>query len=332
MNDLSHSKEAKTSGAAFELASYTVTREPHPLDFDWRFTIDTASRINALISPNSRSLLIGAPTVAITCDLAGQNVMLIDRQPQIGVRHHICLDIYETPTRRRNFVSALIDPPWYFDDFRYWISWAANTLDKHGMLFTSMWPDTARPTAKDEKESLFSWIRNWATIEKVDVKLKYECPLFEKISKTKCESSGFESSPGTGDLYLIEPHNSPEQPALLKSPVRWHRFVFNNYQLALRENNHTPTPISVTPHPLATGWYWPSVSRRAPGRECIDLWSSRNEVAVVSGASELLNALHELVLNPTIEQFDMLIRIAPALTAWEIPIPPYFEVRQWAHQ
>jgi hypothetical protein len=34
-------------------------------------------------------------------------------------------------------------------------------------------------------------------------------------------------------------------------------------------------------HPLAQDWLWPSYSRRTEGRDRIDLWSSRNEVATV---------------------------------------------------
>jgi hypothetical protein len=99
--------------------------------------------------------------------------------------------------------------------------------------------------------------------------------------------------------------------------------------LRLRQENQPlhPAPPALQSLCQARGWIWPSVSRRAPGRERIDLWSSWNEVAAVEQPQALADAL------------DALSPSAPArwkgplepLTTWHLASMRFERKMTWTH-
>ena len=244
--------------------------EPHPLDSDWRFTARSAAVIAALIPAGQRCLILGAPSVAILLERAGAHALLVDRQPLQSVRHHLLLDAsLDAPPSCAPFDVAVTDPPWYPEVFERWLGWVAGRLHNTARILCTLWPTNTRPEAEAERSRLMDWLADWADVEVHARALTYETPAFEAHSATALSSD----SPRRGDLMIIRKRKHVPLPPALPARELWHRFVFDEHQIAIRVRDDSE-PSSIELHPLAQGWNWPSVSRRAEGRSLIDLWSS----------------------------------------------------------
>lgn len=268
--------------------------EPHPLDYGWAFTTDTTTRLVDLLPKHSTCLAMGTPSIALYLEQLGVDVTLVDRQPIQLVKNHLKLDICVDPPIKSLFSSIILDPPWYPEIFVRWLCWAASVSSPDATIVCSMWPESARVSATQERSALIKWLNTWAKVELVHNFLQYEMPLFEQSAIAAQNSSTKWESPRKGDIIIIHKNMTPTLPINSREETIWHRFVFDRYQIALRLRLPCKEFVTIRQHPSVKGWVWPFVSRRAVGRNKIDLWSSRNEVAVVDGATLMLKLLREL--------------------------------------
>lgn len=306
--------------------------EPHPLDYDWRFTIQTIARLVTLIPKDSTCLAIGAPLVAQYLEQIGRNVVLIDRQPLYLVTKHRVLDVCTDPPIEQFSNFVILDPPWYPEVFIRWLCWAANASSTDATLICSLWPDFTRPSATSERSSLIEWLNTWAQVELVPNFFQYEMPLFEQVALAAQTSSRNGGSPRIGDMLVIRKNRNPTLTGVLRREAVWHRFLFDSYQIALRLRLPQEEPVAIHKHSNAQGWIWPFVSRRATGREKIDLWSSRNEVALVDGATAILDMFREL--GNTGRQGlgkGRFSELAPLLE-WHLATFDFRRVIEWTHR
>lgn len=149
-------------------------------------------------------------------------------------------------------------------------------------------------------------------------------PNFEKIILENKSTNKLRH----GDLAIITVKSLPK---LLHYSIKgeiWHRYIFNSYQLAIKQENNINTSSNVELIKLEekNNWVWQSVSRRAPRRDKIQLWSSENEVAIVDNPSTLIELLDNL-LNE--DNFDILKNHANSILEWNIPAPPYKRKMKW---
>jgi hypothetical protein len=306
--------------------------EPHPLDFDWRFTATTAELLARLTAGRSPALCVGAPSVARLLENRGVEVLLVDRQPVQRVRAIVLADPGTDAPLPSSFSVVVVDPPWYPEIYRHWVAWSAAHVREGGELLASLWTPETRPGAAEECQAVVKWAASWANVETVRGTLRYITPAFEEKAAIARGDVPIEPEWRKGDLLRIRPSETPVLPRAIPAGESWLRFVFNDYQLALRvSDGDTRSPRLLTV-PGAIGWVWPSVSRRAPGRGRIDLWSSRNEVAVVEGSLEVLKHLRAIMetgggalRNPAAE----VLRI---LTGWQLPAGPYWRTSEWMHR
>ncbi|MBL1459126.1 MAG: hypothetical protein COA34_014920 [Methylophaga sp.] len=311
--------------------SLLVPPEPHILDSDWRFTQETLQGLVDVLPLDGTMLAIGTPSLTRILEGKGCDFLLVDRQPNLGVGAQLCIDVLQSLPVTGNFSSAIVDPPWYPDEFRYWVAWAAHAVGPGGTIFAAIWPNFTRPNARNEKISLWNWISTWAEVELLDLPLRYSVPLFEQIATSAQTEDEPQSSPLIGELIRIKIKRCPELSTLRVSSVVWHRFRFNQYQLALRVDGLERAEISMRMHPLANSWIWPFVSRRAPQMSDINLWSSRNEVATLTGGKLVVTLLQDLALSSETSAYELLTSYAPEFLSWGLPTPPYNEVEVWTH-
>src|SRR5689334_13872624 len=67
--------------------------EPHPIDFEWRYTAETADALAKLLASSSRRIgCLGTPSVFIRLVHAGANAVLVDRNP--GLRRHFAAQLH----------------------------------------------------------------------------------------------------------------------------------------------------------------------------------------------------------------------------------------------
>jgi hypothetical protein len=303
--------------------------EPHPLDFDWRFTATTAAELAERVR-SSQCLAVGTPSVAEVLGNQSQ-ITLVDRHPVQLYANHVSLDPSRDPPIRGGFQTAVIDPPWYPDVYMRWLSWAANVAGRGALMWVTLWPTDTRSTAEAERSMILTWAAHWATVTLHSGVLRYRTPLFEVEA---LRSTGTRSrAPRTGDLVELRVHDIPPLLPAISAGSTWARFVLGDYQLALRLRPEDKlTTVSIQRHPFARGWQWPSVSKRANGRDEIDLWSSRNEVAIVRGSAALHSLLQHLARTGLSSATEPEREQLGGLTTWQIPVEPWERVLEWTHQ
>jgi hypothetical protein len=306
--------------------------EPHQLDFDWRFSEETTNNLAELLSHHARVLILGAPSVASILERAdSSDVLLIDRQPLQTNGNHLALDPGRAQPLGLHFDTALIDGPWYPTIYRRWITWAARHLNPDGEIIASLWLESTRPNASKERDELFKWLKTWASFTLKPEALHYTTPLFELETARGCMAA----TPGMewrkGDLLRIHPFREITLPEEIPADQEWVRFILDDYQIALRVKPDDGRAGELTPVQGACGWIWPSVSRRFPGYDSIDLWSSRNEVASIRGYYDILKALRLIKTSNGQALRDGQSPLMRALSQWAIPIGPYWRTHEWTH-
>lgn len=303
-----------------------IRPNPHPLDFDWRFSDKTAQKLVELCSEGT-TLSLGVPTVATKLSKMGKKVVLIDSHPIQEVKEHICLDINFSAPIEDNYNFVVMDPPWYLDIYYRWLSWAAISAGVGAKIFLSIWPDNTRPLAISEKEKLFDWISKWARLEYFEKSLDYETPLFERMSNLS------ENNIKTrhGDLVIITVNTLPHLEEIAPTNQKWSRYLLNEYQLAVKhgENNNDFDHVKIEQLAQGNIWIWPSVSKRAEGRENIQIWSSENEVGKVDNPNLLIKLLDQLIDD---ENLNNLYEKVSFLNEWDIPFPPYSRKLKWKQE
>jgi hypothetical protein len=301
---------------------------PHPLDFDWRYAEDTAMQLASILESCAPVLCIGAPTVARLLEDRGTDVTLLDRQPFQNVGRHLALDVREFEPDRV-YQVALVDPPWYPVFLRSWTRTAACAVGFGGTVLVSAWPEITRPRARAELDAVLTEIGEWGDVERDVAHLTYEIPLFENIARGLCEDPR-SRSPGLGELVSIRVRSEVPRSAHHSYGTPWQRFVFDDYQLALKLRDSARTDLMEMVSG-AKGWLWPYVSARAPGRENIDLWSSHGEVARTGAPLQIAGALRRAAISRSADEFDRALAPIPGLNNWHIPRPPYRRFAEWLH-
>ncbi|MGR5146471.1 hypothetical protein ACQKP8_08005 [Photobacterium alginatilyticum] len=303
---------------------------PHPLDYDWRFDEETVDKLVKLLIENQLTLSMGVPSILRMCHELENQIYLVDRQPLHWSKFHSTMDPdIDLPLDER-FHSAIIDPPWYLQNTVRWISWSAQHLKPGSKIYVSLWPEYTRPSATKERMRLFEWMNDWADFEVWPEYLRYETPLFEK-NASDLNSNNLINDWRVGDLLVIQVKDIPALPDALHKSEIWHRFVINDYQLALRVRNLETEHPNMAKLSLANGWFWPSVSKRAEGRELIDLWSSDNEVASVQGSESALQAIRYFLGLSDVEPKSNHKVFLRSLQTWNIPNKPFKRVLEWQH-
>jgi hypothetical protein len=309
----------------------SVPPEPHPLDYDWRFTHDTVQLLAKLAPQQGETLILGAPSVARFLEASGRQVILVDRQPLQGVTKHLARDAATFALSPSVFAGAIVDPPWYPNRWRLWTAWVARSVGIDRDIFVSIWPADTRPSAASEIDSINQWLLNWSEIESLPFPVRYDTPIFERAAISASEDKNLAISPGVGSLLRVRVKRLPPAEGPIEQDPTWLRFIINDYQLALRREPTFGKIPSIHRLRKAHDWTWPFVSERAPERQLISLWSSRNEVAGVSSSSALVASIRTAIKSTTVEQFEKALIKFPSLLDWQIPRPPYRRVLEWSH-
>ena len=276
-------------------------------------------------------LTLGCPSLAKRFRDIGVDCVLVDRQPLQYVDSQVELDIQVDPPIVSGFRTAIVDPPWYPEYVPRWIAWAAGCVGEGGVIYALIWPSDTRPTGEIEYLTVRKWIQTWATMTELDYHPAYDLPFFEIASHQASKDGNLAKSPRLGRLIRIDVQKIPHLPKIAPGREIWTRFVFNDYQLAVRTDIETSTSPFIDQLPNAVGWIWPYVSRRAPKRSKINIWSSRNEVALATGINAIIFALRNVSLTQSVSDFESVLSPFPSLIDWKIPRPPYWRTSEWLH-
>lgn len=280
--------------------------EPHPADFDWRFSpstrADLISLVGAQTSRNGRVLLLCAPTLLLPLQSAAVKPTLIDHNEKTiqalkksASADAIVADIFESelPLPEHSFEVCVIDPPWYPEHYRSCLVHAIRALQMHGTAFMSLLPPLTRPTAIADRRSIMQEAISlgFDLITTNAGRLRYEVPLFERAAlrahSIDCDAWR------RGDLVVFRKVMESTVARTSEKPAeRWLTFLVGSIQVKLRQRETKLSGFSAEPigHPKPLD----TVSRRFPRRNEIDAWNSRNIAYAVSNIEPLRKALVSL--------------------------------------
>lgn len=280
---------AKGRGQGQAQTFVTSLPEAHPLDFDWRFTVEGRDNLISQIcrhsTADSKLALLGTPTIFQELAKLRPRTYLFDRNPALRAvfssphsENSVLSCDLRNPLKMdsRDFDFVLADPPWYPDYYEAFIDRAKELLRLDGILFVSVLPWLTRPGASVDRTFLVqhAFDRGFDIIAAVPGILHYESPRFEKAA---LETAGIEvSSWRRGDLFVFRNVGelTPEPRRSDIDESSWHRFVLGTVQVLVIEGSGIGEFefSAVAPD----GPVLPSVSRRSSLRRQIHIWTSGN--------------------------------------------------------
>lgn len=292
------------------LGTTSTLADPHPADYDWRFTTSTltkfAHRLQWTLNDESNVALFGIPTL-FPCLMGSKfSVILFDRSPSLihdlrtmGLTEGLVVHdlFYPIGGSRREFDVVVADPPWYPAFYRAFLLRASQVLRDEGELFLSVLPWLTRPTAINDRVDvlLFAAQAGFDLVESLPGALEYESPRFEQAT---LRLHGMDCGQWrTGDLHIFRRVNNPKPGLHIEPPAdepEWQEYRIGTRKVKLRRRLEPQgTGFSLQPV-TSSGPILTSVSRRSRFRSRIDLWTSDNAAYSVEGMELLHSALKRL--------------------------------------
>lgn len=265
---------------------------PHPLDFEWRFSIGGAETLlrHAREQHDADLLLLGCTTVGV---LAGDgrwtgSVHAVDRS-SLTTNLIESLGLPVRITRRDLTVSStepdiadivLLDPPWYVPQAEAFIRSAARSCRVGGRVLAVLPGTGTRPSADRDCEHLtrYSASHGLALKRLHEDEIIYETPYFEHNAIRAANIGDDMLGWRRGDLYDFERVETPE-PALgmpPSGPEPWDELRSGVIRVRFKPSH--PSSGNTALHKIIDGDILPSVSRRDTRRDKVSVWTCGNRV------------------------------------------------------
>ena len=255
---------------------------PHFLDFDWRFTEETAQRLLYEIrklTPEKITFL-GTPTLYEYCDANMKKYSCL-----FDINGDVYLEAEKVDVRNNGIINDadvfVLDPPWFT---RYYMLFMCNIIPvcKPGNYIFCVWPpELIRPTMEDELNEFKSFISDngFEIVDFKSLRLYYHTPLFE--AKTFAVN-GIESFPENwhfGELMILRKTNN-----IVSLPVGitaeediYDEFTFGYCRIKIKINPVGSYNSQVILEHLYPNDIYPTISSREILPE-IKIWTSSNRV------------------------------------------------------
>lgn len=292
--------------------------EPHPLDYDWRFTADTAERMALRIlseTPGAGHIvLIGTPTLFNTIPNSRSDcrVTLIDgseelvtylaRQKQRPGLTCKYVDLTLGPAKFDESSNVVMcDPPWYVEYYAAFLAQATVITEIGATVFISLLPLCTRPESERDRREILNIASSLglAPYALEPGVLIYDIPTFERESLSR-EGLSVTEEWRRGDLLILKKGSAPSEQEMRRALQRtnlahqdrreWKEVLIGARRIKLRraadDNNEEPQLVRIEQDDLL-----PTVSRRYPGRQNVDLWLWDNRVFKVTNRRAFWKAL-----------------------------------------
>jgi hypothetical protein len=277
--------------------------EPHPLDYDWRFTKSGLSVLEAAISRLGveRLAMLGAPSLYLHLWRKGKGARLYDKNPDLierlrteGLRDLVCCDLFDHSTFREEFDLVVADPPWYLDYYSVFIEAARSLTTVGGFMLLSVLPKLTRPSAITDREEILKIAQamGFDLLEQHHAVLSYSSPPFE-VAALIAEGL-WNGDWRLGDLFVfVKSSRLPKPlPTIKGEPnLDWAYFTIGRTSVRVKKVTGRAGPFQFAPASVTGDLRLHSVSRRSPARATIDVWNSRNLALKVSRPEYLIRVL-----------------------------------------
>ncbi len=301
--------ELNASGTAEKGGFIDVDRvlgDPHPVDYDWRFSEETrwelASLARRFQSGNVRVGLLGVGTLLPIFAQQGLDVILVDTNSYVlrdlksmglgsSIVEHDLFERMPANIGKRDFVIA--DPPWYAAYYEAFLMRAAEWLRLDGALVLSVLQRLTRPSAISDRAEI---VRFGAGVgfdlwEVAAGAISYSTPRFEQASLA---SQGINCLPWRkADRYMFRKVSEPDPDVKLSETQEmadWVDFEIGRARIKVKKREDCASTFSYRPV-SDEGPVLPSVSARAGYRSKIDVWTSDNCAYAVSRIALVLESL-----------------------------------------
>lgn len=308
LNDEVIPTQVKSVGPASTTGPLEGLPEPHPLDFDWRFTSTTLPFLRKLINATHREsvAVLGAPSLYKHLADSGLDVWLFDKNTRIvehlrksGYSHLNEVDLMNPSPFSPQFHWVMADPPWYPEHYEGFMRAATQLMLPGGKLLLSVLPRLTRPTASSDRAFIIELAQNLG-FDLVEIRpgaLGYASPPFE--TEALREEGLVLGNWRRGDLFkFLLTSNKPSESAFpppYDNEGEW--ITISLGMTTVRINCRTSTEtlaFSFRPASSSGTARLRSVSRRSPSRSEVNVWTSRNIALIVSKPRVLRDALTEI--------------------------------------
>ena len=280
---------------------------PHPLDFSWWFDSATTHKLCdlalSLVRNDDSIILLGTPRLFVELSALSppRNLMLVDSDPLIAARlesGHACqavqtCDVTRDPLPQCRGRLVIADPPWYEDEICSFL-WSASFLVNVGGTIVVTLPELGtRPRILTERKRILKW----ATQLGLELRNLEEAALAYLSSPFEINALaayGVRNVPlnwrrGAFAIFKKTQPTSTPRPCRARAEL-WEEEIIGDVRIRVRnaERKAWGNPLL---QPLVTGDILPSVSRRDPRRDFVDVWTSGNRVFQCAGGFVLLQIL-----------------------------------------
>jgi hypothetical protein len=263
----------------------------HPLDFDWRFSFNTAKELVRLALDRKKVAVFGAPSLVepllessvVRPFVFDANPMAVEhvrnRHPSVSLK---LIDLLCEQIQSKSISNVTFcDPPWYEQHTKSFLWAAAFATRLGGRVYCSFPPIGTRPRIAQERERIFDWTKKVGLhlIEIQPARLEYVTPLFERNALRASNTPVPICDWRKGDLAIFETVDDNTLPFEPQESARdrWTETVLGTMRIKLRIQNGNaggdPRLQSIV-----DGDVLDSVSRRDTRRAKIDVWTSGNRV------------------------------------------------------
>lgn len=274
--------------------------EPHPIDFEWRYTAATADAISGMLGDlGGRIGCFGTPSVFVRLLHGAADAVLVDRNP--GLRRHFGAHLHHRMRMTDlsqlqpgsgavldgadRFDTILLDPPWYVGHTLAWLAYALSSLRKGGRVVVTLFPELLRPAALHERDQLLRILRSLGRVRRLEVLPRYTTPMFESetLSAVGLADLGQWRTGELVEVTVRDPSAHRIDVPVVENPA-WERVQLGRQVVAVRHDPDTyARPVSVQPVAETGSFLLRSVSARDPVRQRVTVWTSRNRGALVTG-------------------------------------------------
>ena len=274
---------------------------PHPLDADWRFSIETRESLLGLasaLSPREETLLLGTPSVfAHMCAqldlraavLVDANQAAVEAANSLAREHRMLTAVHADLIGNGDlglpliFDTVIADPPWYFAEHRSFLDAASTVMVTGGLLLMAAAPRGTRPAAEDDRRQLLDHAidAGFDPIETMEGCLEYTSPPFERAALVQCGLPAVPTNWRRADLLVLRKtsRRGIAAPRLSHRPIGWVDGSAGRVRFRARRGGAGGTASAEH----LSGGISTSVSRLAPERWTANLWTSGNGAYQVSG-------------------------------------------------
>lgn len=303
-----------------------VMPEPHPHNFDWRFSNQGlqsfAEYLLSYHDDDDNVCIIAAPSLFVYLQSMEyfKEIILIERSKRMNEKirnifpgylgietHDLQYPFTGSLGRLEDYFSCIIaDPPWYQDYYELFLARAKDIVKPGGLIHLALFPPFSKKSALRERTAIFSFAQNNG-IDLIELKsglLKYETPPFERSA---LKSEEFQVKPEKwrrGDLATFYVASKTGQNFMIQVEEGiWKEFIFDKKVIKLRHkdpvrNWEIPEIINI----IDGNDYYPSVSRKHPLRERIDLWTSGNQAYEIKGSYVIEIILNGIINNKSLKK------------------------------